>query len=187
MGSDKALLELNGKPLIALGLEALARFPEIIISAANAETYAPFTGANVRIVPDELPGIGPLGGIISALKAASFDHICFRPVDAPLIPPQLHKILLTEPKGDGSCGTPFDAAVPTYRGNPEPLLACFSKTALPVLESLTAEGKYKAAEAFPLLNTYYIDLETPELISLLGDPAVYLINANTPETFQKLT
>jgi len=176
MGTDKALLTLGGKTLIALAVESFAGFPETFISAAAAEDYA-FTG--VRVVQDEQPGIGPLGGFVSALKAAESAYVCFRPVDAPFVPAGLHSLIAEACSGK-------DAAVPVIGDFTEPLLACLSKTAIPVLEKLAAEGDYKAADAFPLLDTVYIRLDTPETLGEFGDPLEYLVNANDPEAFEKL-
>ena len=178
MGTDKALLELNGKTLVSLALDRFAGFPEILVSAADAESYA-FTGA--RIVPDESPGMGPLGGLISVLKAARSPLVCFRPVDAPLVPAALHTLLAAACAENAQ-----DAAIPLFLGKPEPLLACFSKTSLPAFESLALAGDFKVAKAFPMLNAVYIPLDSPELLSRLGEPSAYIVNANDPDTFSKL-
>ena len=176
MGTDKALLEFGGTPLIEVALERFSGFDEVFISAPDTGAYA-FTGA--RAIPDESPGMGPLGGIISVLKAAGQELVCFRPVDAPLVPAGLH-IFLAE-----ACAC-RDAAVPAFSGAPEPLLSCFSKKALPALEGLAARGALKVADAFPLLDAAWVDLGSPELVKRFGDPARYLVNANDPETFSKL-
>ena len=176
MGTDKAMLDFRGKPLILHALEQFSGFTEILISAADTDLYA-FTG--FTIVPDESPGMGPLGGFISVLKAASFESVCFRPVDAPFVPHELHTILASACAGK-------DAVVPVYNGYPEPLLACLSKSSLPILDKFAAEGEYKAAAVFPLLDTYYVDLDAPEIFTAFGDPAEYLVNANDPDTFSKL-
>jgi len=176
MGADKALLELDGKPLIAIALERFSGFPEILVSAASAESYASF---GARVVADEDPGLGPLGGLISALKAARSEYVCFRPVDAPFVPAELHAMLAKACLGR-------DAAVPVCKGSIEPLLACLAKSALPALEGLAAAKNYKAADVFPLLDTSYIDLDDPETVLELGEPSAYLVNANDPLTFAKI-
>ena len=176
MGTDKAMLCFGGKPLITHALEQFSGFPEILVSAADAELYA-FTGFTV--VPDESPGMGPIGGFISVLKSAVSCSVCFRPVDAPFVPKGLHTLLSSACSGK-------DAAVSVFNGSPEPLLACLSKTALPALEKLASEEEYKAAAVFPLLDAVYVDLTAPEILSAFGDPADYLVNANDPETFLKL-
>ena len=176
MGTDKALLELDGKPLIIHALEQFWGFGEIFVSAADSESYA-FT--DVRIIVDERPGMGPLGGIISVLKATESVHVCFRPVDAPFVPAGLHRVL------SAYCLLK-DASVPTYQGRVEPLLACFSKTALMVLEALATAGEFKIAEVFSRLNTTYVPLDAPDITGLFGNPAGYLINVNDMDTFELL-
>ena len=176
MGTDKALLELDGRKLISLAIEQFEGFHEVFISSSDTERYA-FLG--LPIVPDELPGMGPIGGLISALKASGSPYVCFRPVDTPLVPKGIHSMLA------GAC-LGKDAAAPVFQGSPEPLLSCFSKTALPVLESLAACGDFKISNVFPLLNTILVPLDAPECLDLLGDPSAYLANANDPEAFSSL-
>jgi len=176
MGTDKALLELGGKTLIVIAAESFTGFPEILISAADNDGYS-LTGASV--IADEIPGIGPLGGIISALRVAKFDYVCFRPVDAPLFPSGLSQKITTACIGK-------DISVPVSGGKTEPLFSCFSKTALPALERLVRDGNYKVNEAFPLLDAAFIELGSEKMVSLFGDPADYLINANDKEAFKKL-
>jgi len=176
MGTDKAMLELDGKTLIEHALEKLSAFPEILISAANSSDYT-FTG--VRVVPDDQPGIGPLGGFISVLRASRSEYVCFRPVDAPLIPAELHALLVESCAGR-------DVAAPTHKGAIEPLIACISKSALPILERMAENSKYKASDAFALLDTAYIYLDSREIQNNLGNPYKYLINANDPAAFAKL-
>ena len=176
MGTDKALLKVDGKTLIETALERFSGLPEIFISAASADSYV-FTG--FRIVPDELPGMGPLGGFIAALKASKSDFVCFRPVDVPLVPAELHLLLAKSCFGK-------DAAVPIWGGSTEPLLACLSKTALPVLENLLASGKLKVSETFPMLDMIYLDLNSSEIKSKFGEPSRYLVNVNDPKSFSEL-
>jgi molybdopterin-guanine dinucleotide biosynthesis protein A len=71
MGRDKALLQVGGKPLIALIVESLkGRFDDILISAGPGDDRR-FPGRTV--VPDAAPGQGPLMGIATALPRAKHD------------------------------------------------------------------------------------------------------------------
>jgi len=176
MGTDKAMLDLDGRPLIIHAIEGFSCFPEVLVSASDAEGYA-FTG--VRTVPDERPGLGPLVGFFSALRASDADYVCFRPVDVPFVPAELHSTLAGECIGK-------DAAVPTYKGLLEPLLVCLSKTALPALENLLDSGELKASLLFSMLDTAFVPLDTPDMRSSLGDPSAYLVNVNDPDSFAKL-
>ena len=71
MGSDKALVEFGGRPLIAhaVGILRTAGLSVSIAGAraeirASLESYAP-------VIPDAEAGRGPLGGICAALKSTT--------------------------------------------------------------------------------------------------------------------
>lgn len=85
MGSDKALVEFAGRPLIARAL-AILRSAGFSASVAGARSdlsgYAP-------VVADTEPDRGPLGGICSALSHARAEWSVFLPVDLPLLPAPL--------------------------------------------------------------------------------------------------
>jgi len=85
MGSDKALIELAGQPLIARALAALrdAGFEPMIAGArSDLSEFA-------QVIPDPAPGLGPLSGICAALESTSARFSVFMPVDLPLLPPSL--------------------------------------------------------------------------------------------------
>ena len=67
MGFDKALLEIDGEPLIGRVVRAFneAGVIDFRIVGGNG---AVFTALGYQCLSDEYPGEGPLGGIITALK-----------------------------------------------------------------------------------------------------------------------
>lgn len=82
-GVDKGLVELDGRPLVAWSVDALA--PQaaavLIVANRNAERYAPFG----RVIADREGGYrGPLEGIRAALAAATTPWLATVPVDCPL-------------------------------------------------------------------------------------------------------
>lgn len=82
MGRDKALVELNGRPLIQHAITKLRDIcAEVYILAANAEL-----ARYGQLVPDIRPDCGPLGGIEAALQHASRDWVLLVPVDVPFVP-----------------------------------------------------------------------------------------------------
>jgi molybdopterin-guanine dinucleotide biosynthesis protein A len=87
MGSDKALLNFNGAPLIqhALGILQSAGLEARIAGArSDLSTFAP-------VVADESTssGLGPLAGICAALDKGNTQFAVFLPVDLPLVPANL--------------------------------------------------------------------------------------------------
>ncbi|MDR3305463.1 MAG: molybdenum cofactor guanylyltransferase [Clostridiales Family XIII bacterium] len=174
MGTNKAFLRLNGKTFIEIMLEKVTAYEEIFISSNEPDLYA-FIG--IPVVPDRANGLGPMEGIRASLEAADFDYVSFLPCDAPLIPRGLAETILERAKG-------HDAALPVFGGRKEPLLACYRKTLIPLLEEMEAAGIRKAGAVFQRCDTAVVDLAA--LTRTFGDPKDYLINANDPETFQSL-
>jgi molybdenum cofactor guanylyltransferase len=85
MGSDKALLELAGKPLVLHATTKLRRLcaeVSILGSDSALERFAP-------LVRDLHPGCGPLGGIEAALLSSKYDWNLVLPVDVPFLPTAL--------------------------------------------------------------------------------------------------
>lgn len=66
MGSDKAALELGGEPLVArlAGVLRAAGADAVVAVGGDSGLHA---RAGVDSLPDEHPGQGPLGGLLSAL------------------------------------------------------------------------------------------------------------------------
>ena len=96
MGRDKALIQLQGAPLIQHALEILRAAglnPRIAGGNEELHSFAP-------VIPDNIEnaGLGPLSGICSALAAASAHYNLFLPVDLPLIPPRLISYLIHHAK-----------------------------------------------------------------------------------------
>ena len=82
MGTDKALLQLAGKPLIAHAVAKLRRIcADVHILSAN-----PALAAYAPLVADLQPGCGPVGGIEAALAHSQHDWNLILPVDVPFLP-----------------------------------------------------------------------------------------------------
>ena len=72
MGVDKAVLEVDGRPLAMGALEALqAAHLSPVFLVGGADGLSEATGHEV--IPDAWPGEGPLGGILTALSALDED------------------------------------------------------------------------------------------------------------------
>lgn len=66
MGRDKALLEVEGRPLAARVVDALERAGASPVVCIGGDLDA-LAAAGLAAVPDEHPGEGPLGGLVTAL------------------------------------------------------------------------------------------------------------------------
>lgn len=83
MGQNKAELMLLGKPLIQWQIEKMQALgiKDIIISGESALRFP-----DTRIVRDEYPDRGPLGGLHACLKQAENPQCLVLGVDVPLVP-----------------------------------------------------------------------------------------------------
>lgn len=74
MGRDKALIEVDGRPLVARVAEALAEAgaAEVVTVGGDVDGLARH---GLRAVADCWPGAGPLGGIVTALGLADADLV----------------------------------------------------------------------------------------------------------------
>jgi len=130
MGTDKALLEFGGRPLIAhaAGILAAAGLPVFIAGAPAQARQA--LAAHAPVIADDQPGLGPLAGVCAALAATSAEFLVFLPVDAPLLPSSLITYLLRRARITGAAVT-----LASVSGSPQTFPAVIARRVRPVLEN----------------------------------------------------
>lgn len=143
MGSEKALVEFGGRPLIAhaVGILKAAGLPVSIAGArpetrADLEAYAP-------VIPDAEAGLGPLGGICAALKSSAAPYSVFLPVDVPLMPPSLIAFLVHHALITGTFVT-----LASVNSSPQTFPAVISRDTLPLLEVELRNGRLGCLAGF---------------------------------------
>jgi len=87
MGSDKALIDVGGRPLAQHGIDALvaAGIADVMLVGATAAHGEQLSG---RVVDDLWPGDGPVGGLLSALHhgfLAGASHVVGLACDLPAV------------------------------------------------------------------------------------------------------
>jgi len=167
MGRDKSMLSINGRPMIEHIYRQLEpNFREVLISCSEAGKYS-FLGA--RMIPDQIPGQGPLMGIATTLKAAGCELVAVVSCDTPDVRMPLLRRMLRAAEG-------HDGVVPCWQGGRvEPLFAVYRKGILPVAGQVLAEGRRRVDAIYPQCNILTLNLE---------DEAP-LQNINTVEDFEK--
>ncbi len=134
MGRDKAALLIDGEPLWQRQLATLrATHPaEFFISG---KSDGPYAGAGLEIVPDETPGLGPLGGLVAALQRATHPRLLVLAIDLPAMSPDFLATLLDTAPAAGR------GVVPADGGWFEPLAAVYPRASLPLAREclLTAD------------------------------------------------
>ena len=168
MGRDKAALPFRGMTLLEWQVRKLRGLgiEDIMLSGSREEMEG------IRVVPDELPGRGPLGGLHACMKRALHQDCLVLSVDVPLVPPQALEELAQVHREGG-------AAVTLLRHGDkwEPLIGVYQSGLHRVAGSLLA-GENTAVRRL-LDETGFQPVDWP------GDEAVFL-NCNTPEDYALL-
>jgi molybdopterin-guanine dinucleotide biosynthesis protein A len=152
MGTDKSMLPIEGKPIIEVICERLSGcFEQILISANNKDKYE-FLG--FEVVPDKIPGQGPLMGIASALEVSSNELNFVAACDIPHIELKDIRRIISE-----AINSQADIVVPIAGdGKYEPLFAVYRKSALKAINNVLASGERKISDVFTLCNVKKVNL-----------------------------
>ena len=132
MGRNKAFLELDGRPLLAVVIERLAEVcAEVLVVAGDVDLYA---GFGVPVVGDRFPGVGALGGLHAGLDVASFELALVVGCDMPFLDPALLRAFAAWAEG-------YDVALLRQGEQVEPLHAAYRRTCLPAIEQAIRSGR----------------------------------------------
>jgi molybdenum cofactor guanylyltransferase len=132
LGGDKAIVELEGRPLLLYPVEALHELCDDVVVVAKRDTMLPplAGAAQLWIEPDEPRH--PLVGVAHALRLAAGRSILVVAVDLPLMDAAtLRLIAQAEPVPPA----PATVVVPRVHGLLQPLCALYTPRALPGLEA----------------------------------------------------
>lgn len=131
MGRDKASLPAGGRSLLEHVADRLRPVVDEVIVAAGAGR--PVAGP-WQWVPDERPGLGPLGGIFSGLHAASAPYAMVVGCDQPDVEPSLGELLF-------AAAARRDAAVPLLSAGPEGTCAVYRSAIAPIIAAQLAADR----------------------------------------------
>ena len=178
-GRDKALIELDGKTLLARTAELVAKVCGSVQIVAPAGRYP---NAPSGVLADRFPGEGPLGGILTALSSAAVDS---RPeewalivsCDMPFLTRDFLACLCEAAKTSGN-----QVIVPMSANGLEPLCAVWSSKARAGIQSAFDAGVRKVTEAMKRLSMEVLDESAWRRFDTEGR---LFWNMNTPEDFEE--
>jgi FdhD protein len=175
MGTNKALLEVDGTPIITRCYQVLARlFHEVIIVTNTPEDYAFLP---CRKVPDIHPGLGSIAGLHAALVDSSCERVFLTACDMPFLNEDVIRLL---------CGIEgeYDAIAPDCTGGPEPLHTVYTKSALGTVNSAIETGEKRL---YILLEQMATRRVTADELAGIPEAAKSFLNVNTPGEYGALS
>ena len=169
-GTEKGLLPLAGRPLVAWQIDNLR--PQVGALMLNANRQLPrYARFGLPVLPDQHPGLpGPLAGIHAGLRACPSPWLAVAACDTPFLPPdwvaRLHAAALAEGRRLAYAADPVQA---------HPLVALVHRSLLPTLDSALASGDHRVRRWFH---------QHDALVVPFADPRPFF-NINTPAAWQE--
>ncbi len=174
MGRDKALLEFAGVPLLVRTARLLEPRVASVTVIGPPERYA---ALRLRVVPDDQPGVGPLGGIATALRLSSPEWNLLVGCDLPYLTGEWLDWLIGR-----ALASKADALVPETERGLEPLCAIYHRGCAPALAASLARGVRKVTDAVAGLA---LERVTPAEWKPFDVDGALFKNMNTPADYEE--
>ncbi|HWI22840.1 MAG TPA: molybdenum cofactor guanylyltransferase [Baekduia sp.] len=129
IGGDKAIVALEGKPLVQWAIDAITPVVDEVVVVAKKDTLLPILAYNVSIWLETEEVQHPLSGVVHALTCAS-GPVLILAGDMPLLTPEILGRIARAPEA----GAP--ARVARSAGRLQPLCARYEQTALGLLPAV---------------------------------------------------
>ncbi|MDP2912044.1 MAG: molybdenum cofactor guanylyltransferase [Candidatus Omnitrophota bacterium] len=174
-GRDKALVKIDGMPIIKRQINILAGiFKTVLVVTDNTRRYRL---RGVKIIRDIIPEKGPLGGIYSGLMASDSFYNFVTACDMPFLNIGLVRYMLKKAAG-------YDAVVVRFNGRAHPLCAVYTKNCLVLAGIRISKDNLKLSGLLKNVKTRVIS----EMEIKRFDPeGRCLANLNTVKDYLSLT
>jgi molybdopterin-guanine dinucleotide biosynthesis protein A len=174
-GRDKSRLVVEGRSIISRQMEVLQRVAKtVFIISSNAERFADLS---IPVFPDAVAGAGAIGGIYTALEVSPHDHVIVVACDLPFLDANVLSRL-------AALAADADAAWVRSDRGPEPMLACYRRSARQAIRKEIDAGRLKASDLAAALRV--VELPMSEL-ARFGEPSRLVANINTSDDYEKIT
>lgn len=173
MGMDKSFVLFEGRPMIEVVIDVMAGLgDETLLITNKPDDYAHL---NLPLVGDVYPDHGPLGGIFTAVHAATHFYTLVVACDMPWLNRSLLEYMIGLRKT-------ADVIVPRWEKFPEPLHAIYSKACLGPIEAKLKEQRLKITGFFGQVGVRFVEREEIEQFDKDGRS---FANINSPEDLEE--
>jgi molybdopterin-guanine dinucleotide biosynthesis protein A len=173
MGTDKAFLAIDGRPLIEHILDVFSTLFARTIVVTN--TPDRFRDYDIEVTCDVLAIRGPLTGIYSGLLKSTDEYNFVAACDMPFLNPRLISYM-------GEIAPGQDAVVPAFNGYLEPLHAIYRRGLLAAMEAQIRKQDRRIRGLFDHIQVRYV---TEEEIVRFDPLKRSFRNLNTPEEYKE--
>ncbi|GGP54649.1 molybdenum cofactor guanylyltransferase [Shewanella algicola] len=171
-GNDKGLVDLNGQAMICHTLDKLSSQVDNIMINAN-RNQAQYEQWGYRVFSDEDSGyLGPLAGMVTALKQTQAEYLLVVPCDCPMLPDDLAQRLLAALTEKNA-----DIAVASDGEREQPVVLLLKPQLAESMQAFLDAGERK-------IDFWYRQHQVA--IESFADQPNAFVNVNTPEQKQQL-
>ncbi|HJN16825.1 MAG TPA: molybdenum cofactor guanylyltransferase [Armatimonadota bacterium] len=169
------------KPLLDVGGVAVI---ERVLASVRTLGIEPFLITNtpddydhlgLRATPDVRPGLGPLGGILTALRVTGAERVLVVAADLPFLRPQLLRRLV-ERAGEGDC------IVAEWDHRIQPLHGVYGASCDAPIQRMVDADELCPLDLYPLISTVLV---SEAEIAALDPEGLSFFNINTPEDLEE--
>ncbi len=171
MGRDKALLDRGGQSQLAYMVELLGRHVDEVFVSTSAELATDSERSQYPLIIDRFEDLGPVAGILSAIKEYPEADWLVVACDLPNIDDETIANILVQRDGEQY----FTAYASSYDALPEPLCALYHAGCADIIQAFVDDGMHCPRKI----------LIRSETLLLQQLHAASLDNVNTPADLQK--
>jgi molybdopterin-guanine dinucleotide biosynthesis protein A len=173
-GANKATLRIGTKTIIDRQLALVRQVADPVFIVSGRPDTWDGVAATATIVPDILPGAGPLGGIYTALVSSPHPRALVIACDMPFLTLRLLEMLTRD--------SDADLVIPRSARGYEPLCATWSTACATAVRRRIEEGRLKAALVVEDLRVEEIG---PDSLAACDPDGLLFVNVNTPHDYEQ--
>lgn len=147
MGSDKGLLLLNGKPMVAYVIDTIKQITDDIIIISDQTAYKVF---GVPVYEDLIKEAGPLAGIYAGLTYSKHNKNIVVSCDVPFVSEKLLQYLI-------NCCKNYDVTIPIKNNKTHQVIGIYDKKCITVFKKELDNNQRKMKLALEKINLNVVD------------------------------
>ena len=165
-GEKKVFMTMQGRSFLDHVRESLHGVLPVYLSVDEVE---PYLQTGLPLIADKYPGIGPMGGICSAMQECREDALFVTACDMPFLRKETVEKLINAYRQ-----SPGKITLARQGGRWHPLLGIWPKSVLPALLGEIRRKEYSFRKLVDTLEVQYVELE---------DHDRSLVNLNSPKEY----